>query len=44
MFWNIWKERNMRIFSNSSMDTRQVASGAKEDIGLHGRVFNNNFN
>jgi len=42
-FWNIWKERNRRIFHNSSMDARQVASRAKEDIELHGRVFNNNF-
>ena len=41
--WNIWKERNRRIFQNSSMDARQVASRAKEDIELHERVFNNIF-
>jgi len=39
--WNIWKERNRRIFQNLVMDVRQVASKTKEDIDLCSRVFNN---
>ena len=30
--WNIWKERNRRIFSGVFETAAQVASRAKEDI------------
>ena len=39
--WNIWKERNRRIFQNVAMDARQVAFKAKEDIYMRSRVFSN---
>jgi hypothetical protein len=39
--WNIWKERNIRIFQNLVMDAQQVASKTKEDIDLRSRFFNN---
>jgi hypothetical protein len=39
--WNIWKERNRRIFQDTVMDARQVALKAKEDTNMHFRVFNN---
>ena len=31
-FWNIWKERNRRIFDNRSETVPQVAARIKEDI------------
>jgi len=31
-FWNIWKERNMRIFTNTSESVLQVASRIRYDI------------
>jgi len=31
-FWNIWKERNRRIFTNTHETTMQVASRTKEGI------------
>ena len=31
-FWNIWKERNRRIFNNKIETVPQVAAGIKEDI------------
>ena len=39
--WNIWKERNGRIFQVAAMDDRQVALKAKEDINMRFRVLNN---
>jgi hypothetical protein len=30
--WNLWKERNRRIFNNSHESALQVASRVKEDI------------
>jgi hypothetical protein len=30
--WNLWKERNRRIFSNAQESALQVASRIKEDI------------
>ena len=31
-FWNIWKERNRRIFDNKIETVPQVAARIKEDI------------
>ena len=36
--WNIWKERNRRIFQGMAMNARQVALKAKEDIDTRSRV------
>jgi len=41
IIWNIWKERNRRIFDNSSLDANQVAHRTKEDIELRSRALNN---
>ena len=30
--WNIWKERNRRIFNNTSESPMQVASRVREDV------------
>jgi len=30
--WNLWKERNRRIFNNTYESAMQVASRVKEDI------------
>ena len=30
--WNLWKERNRRVFENKHKTTEQVAYLAKEDI------------
>ena len=32
MVWNLWKERNRRIFENERKTVQQVASLTKEDI------------
>jgi len=31
-FWNLWKERNRRIFNNKMETVLQVAARIKEDI------------
>jgi hypothetical protein len=38
--WNLWKERNRRIFENTHMTAQQVASLAKEDIMQRCRAMN----
>jgi len=38
-FWNIWKERNRRIFNNTSETVSQVATRIKEDIEQRRRAF-----
>ncbi|PNT75953.1 hypothetical protein BRADI_1g42288v3 [Brachypodium distachyon] len=30
--WNVWKERNRRVFNNVSMEEEDVASKAQEDF------------
>jgi hypothetical protein len=34
-WWNIWKERNRRIFQQKSLNPRQVAGLCKDDITLY---------
>jgi len=38
-FWNLWKERNRRIFNNATETALQVAMRIKEDIDLRKRAF-----
>ena len=38
-FWNIWKERNRRIFNNTAETVPQVAARIKEDIEQRKRAF-----
>jgi hypothetical protein len=38
-FWNLWKERNRRIFNNATETVLQVAMRIKEDIDLRKRAF-----
>jgi hypothetical protein len=38
-FWNIWKERNRRIFNNTSEMGLQVAARIKDDIEQRKRAF-----
>jgi PAS domain-containing protein len=38
-FWNIWKERNWRIFNNATETVLQVATRIKEDIEERKRAF-----
>ena len=37
--WNLWKERNMRIFENEFKTAQQVASLTKEGIVQRRRAF-----
>jgi hypothetical protein len=37
--WNLWKERNRRIFNNAHESALQVASKVKEDIAQRERAF-----
>ena len=37
--WNLWKERNRRIFDNKSSTAIQVAERTKEDIEQYRRAF-----
>ena len=39
-FWNIWKERNRRIFDNKIQTVPQVASKIKDDIEQRKRALN----
>jgi hypothetical protein len=36
--WNLWKERNRRIFQNEHKTAQQIASMTKEDIGQRHRA------
>ena len=38
-FWNIWIERNRRIFNNEAETVLQVAARIKEDIEQRKRAF-----
>jgi hypothetical protein len=38
-FWNVWKERNRRIFNNATETVPQVAARIKEDIEQRKRAF-----
>jgi hypothetical protein len=38
-FWNLWKERNRRIFNNKMETVLQVAARIKEDIEQRMRAF-----
>jgi hypothetical protein len=38
-FWNIWKERNRRIFNNVVATVTQVVARIKEDIEQRKRAF-----
>lgn len=38
-FWNLWKERNIRIFRNLAESATQVAARVKEDIEQRKRAF-----
>jgi hypothetical protein len=39
IFWNLWKERNRRIFNNAYETVMQVATRIKDDIEQRTRVF-----
>jgi hypothetical protein len=38
-FWNLWKERNRRIFNNNYESVMQVAARIKDDIEQRRRAF-----
>jgi len=38
VLWNLWKERNRRIFENRFQTAKQVAPRAKEEIDMRKRV------
>jgi hypothetical protein len=38
-FWNLWKERNRRIFNNVTESAFQVAARIKDDIEQRKRAF-----
>jgi hypothetical protein len=39
IFWNIWKERNRRIFNSTSETVLQVAARINDDIEQRKRAF-----
>ena len=39
IMWNLWNERNRRIFDNKYSTALQVAGRAKEDLGQYRRAF-----
>jgi len=39
IMWNLWKERNRRIFNNNSSTALQVAGRAKDDLVQYRRAF-----
>ena len=41
IMWNLWKERNRRIFENKLQSAQQVAERVKEDLVLYKRAFSN---
>ena len=41
-WWNVWKERNRRIFQNKSLQPRQVALLCKEEIEQYQLTTGNN--
>jgi len=41
IMWNLWKERNRRIFDNKLQSVQQVAERVKEDLVLYKRAFSN---
>ena len=41
IMWNLWKERNRRIFENKLQSVQQVAERVKEDLVLYKRAFSN---
>jgi hypothetical protein len=38
ILWNLWKERNMRIFQNEHKTAQQIAFMTKEDTGQRHRA------
>ena len=41
IMWNLWKERNRRIFENKFQSAKQVAERVKEDLVQYNRAFSN---
>jgi len=41
IMWNLWKERNRRIFENKLLSMQQVAERIKEDLVQYRAAFNN---
>ena len=39
IMWNLWKERNQRIFENKFQSAQQVAERVKEDLVQYNRAF-----
>ena len=41
IMWNLWKERNQRIFENKLLSMQQVAERIKEDLVQYRAAFSN---
>ena len=41
IMWNLWKERNRRIFENKFQSAQQVAERVKEDLVQYNIAFSN---